>query len=113
MPIYVKHDLGHVDAGAVIEITPAQDANVYLVDAPNLARYRRGQTMQAVGGPMQAGVPVQLSVMQAGEWFVVADLGGVRGKIRASVRVLPPAEVDADITETLPARLTTEQLLRY
>ena len=112
MAAYVKHDLGHCPAGSFVEVTPAQPANVYLLDERNFSLYRRGRAFNGVGSPAAAGETLRLLVPTDGEWFVVVNLGGGRGKIRASVRKLDPAAIDADISETLPAALTAEQLLR-
>jgi hypothetical protein len=112
MAAYTKHDLGQCTAGTVVEVTAAQAANVYLLDERNFDLYRRGRRFNGVGGPAAKGIPVRLSVFANGRWVVVVDLGGTRGTIRASVRTLDPAAIDADITETLPAAVTAEQLLR-
>ena len=108
MPAYVTHDLGDCVAGSVVEVTPAQAGNVYLLDERNFDLYRRGRRFVGVGGPAAADVPFQLTVFADGRWVVLVDLGGTRGKIRASVRRLGAAEA-ARVTR--PA-VTAEQLLR-
>jgi hypothetical protein len=111
MPGYVTHDLGKLTAGMIVEVTPQQRCNVFLMDARALAIYRRGRSGQAVGGPADADVPVRLVVPATGTWTVLVDLGGVRGKIRASVRTLDPTSIDADVTEVLGPRVSARQLL--
>lgn len=112
MPAYSTHDLGECTAGTVVEITPAQAGNVYLLDQRNLGLYRRGRPFTCVGGPAAKDVPVRLTVFSNDRWVVLVDLAGRRGTIRASVRTLDPAAIDADVTETLPAAVTAEELLR-
>lgn len=111
MPAFVTHDLGELQAGVIVEVTPEQPGNALLVDPHNLKLYRSGRQGRAIGGPASAGIPVRLVVPRKGAWFVIVDRGGVRGKIRAAVRTLDPATVDADITETMASRLSAQQLL--
>lgn len=111
MPAYVQHDLGECVAGSAVEVTPEQDGNVYLVDERNLGLYRRGRRFTALGGAAAAGVPFRLGVIEDGRWFVVLDLNGVRGRIRASVRRLDAAELAAAAGPARPS-VTAEQLLR-
>jgi hypothetical protein len=112
MAAYVKHDLGNRSAGAVVEVTPAHAANVYLLDERNFSLYRRGRRYRGVGGSFGAGVSVHLTVESDGHWFVVVDLAGKQGTIRASVRMVETEAIDADATHILPTALTADQLLR-
>lgn len=114
MPAFVTHELGELQPGVVVEITPEQRCNALLVDPHNLKLYRSGRKGRAIGGPADANIPVRLIVPHKGTWFVIVDLGGVRGKIRAAVRTLDPATIDADVTDMLPERMSAERLLeRY
>ncbi|WP_445150653.1 DUF1883 domain-containing protein [Baekduia sp. Peel2402] len=112
MPAFVTHDLGELQPGVIVEVTPEQPGNVLLVDPHNLKLYRSGRHGRAIGGPATANVPVRLIVPQKGSWFVIVDRGGMRGKIRAAVRTLDPATVDADITDTVASRLSAQELLK-
>jgi uncharacterized protein DUF1883 len=87
---FVKYDLGHVDAGSVVEVTLAHRANVLLLDSQNFQRYRNGQSHDYYGGEALRS-PVRLQVPGAGHWLVVVNLGGAAGSIRSSVRVLSNA----------------------
>ena len=87
---FVKYDLGQVAAGAIVEITLANRANVYLLDAYNFGRYKRGESFQYVGGEALRS-PLRLQVPSTGHWFVTLDLGGGRGAVRSSVRLLEAA----------------------
>lgn len=111
MAAFVTFDLGELQPGVVVEVTPAQAGNVLLVDARNLALYRRGRQGRAVGGPARADLPVRLTVPSKGVWTVVVDMGGARGKIRAEVRTLDPMAIDADVSELVGPRLTAQDLL--
>jgi hypothetical protein len=112
MAAYVQHDLGHCEAGTAVQVTPAQASNVYLLDAPNFGLYRRRRRFQGVGGPAASGATLHMPIPRTGRWFVVVDLGGTRGTIGASVHMLDPAAIDADVTQVVPTALTAEQLLR-
>jgi Domain of unknown function (DUF1883) len=111
MPAFVTHDLGELQAGIIVEVTPEQPGNVLLVDPRNLALYRGGRNCRGVGGPAKVGVPMRLTAPSGGAWFVVVDRGGMRGKIRAAVRTLDPAPIDADVTDLVGPRLTARDLL--
>jgi uncharacterized protein DUF1883 len=111
MPVFVTHDLGELQAGAIVEVTPELPGHVLLLDPRNLTLYRRGRQARGVGGPAPAGVPMRLTVPSAGPWFVVVDRGGVRGPIRTAVRLLDPATIDADVTDVVAPRLSAQQLL--
>jgi hypothetical protein len=87
---FVKYDLGQVSAGAVVQITLARRANVYLLDAYNFGRYRRGESFEYVGGEALQS-PLRLRVPSTDHWFVVLDLGGGAGTIRSSVQLLDAA----------------------
>jgi hypothetical protein len=111
MPAFVTHDLGELQPGVVVEVTPEQQSNVLLVDPHNLKLYRSGRRGRGVGGPASANVPTRLTVPHKGAWFVIVDLGGVRGRIRAAVRTLDPVAIDADVSELVGPRVTAQDLL--
>jgi hypothetical protein len=111
MPAYVTRDLGKLQAGIIVEVTPEQPGNILLLDPPNLALYRRGRQGRAVGAAAVPGIPVRLIVPQSGTWTVVVDRGGARGTIRAAVNTLDPTSIDADITEVVGQRLSGQALL--
>jgi hypothetical protein len=111
MAMFVKHDLGHCSAGSVVEVTPEQTSNVWLVDAHNFELYRRGKRFRGVGGTVVVDTTVTLQVQTDDRWMVIVDLGGGRGRIRASVRKLEPAAIDADVTEAMPRAVSAERLL--
>lgn len=111
MALFVKHDLGQLFTGVIVEVTPAHQANVYVMDARNFELYRRRRNARCMGGPARARVPVRFTIPTDDRWFVVVDLNGGRGKINASVRVLDPATIDADVTDTVGSAVSAQQLL--
>lgn len=111
MPAFVTHDLGELQPGVVVEVTPEQAGNVLLVDPHNLKLYRSGRRGRGIGGPARKGIPVRLTVPSKGAWFVIVDMGGARGKIRAAVATLDPAAIDADVSELVGPRLSAQDLL--
>lgn len=74
-------------SGDVVEVELTSQANVRLLDGPNLRRFRRGERHEFYGG-LAKGSPVRIPVPGAGRWYVVVDLGGYGGSLRASVRLL-------------------------
>ena len=78
-----------IDAGPsdVIQVTLDKQANVRLMDWSNFEKYRRGQQHRYYGGHATSS-PVRLSPPHQGHWYVVIDLGGYAGTVRASVQKL-------------------------
>ena len=73
------------DAGPndVIEVNLDRRANVRLLDSINFQKYRNGQQHTYHGGHATAS-PIRLRPPHPGHWYVVVDLGGFGGKVRAS-----------------------------
>lgn len=85
---YLHSDLGQLEAGALVDVTlRGTEANVMLLDPVNVTRYRQGQGFQYHGGHYTRS-PVRIVVPRAGHWHVVVDLGGVAGRVEASVDIL-------------------------
>ena len=78
-----------VEAGPnnTIQVTLDKQANVRLLDSINFQKYRSGQEHKYYGGLAKAS-PVNLKPPFKGHWYVVIDLGGFGGTVRASVQVL-------------------------
>jgi len=74
-------------AGAIVEVTLDQQANVRLFDLTNYSRFKGGQQCRAYGGRALRS-PLRLQVPSSGTWYVVIDLGGHGGTIRHSVRII-------------------------
>jgi hypothetical protein len=85
---YLHSDLGFLDAGALVTVTlRGNAANVLLLDAVNLSRYRTQSRYEYFGGHFDRS-PAQIAVPRAGNWHVVVDLGGAAGRVDASIEVL-------------------------
>jgi hypothetical protein len=94
---YSSYDLGEQEAGTQVTVRlNGSAANVILVDPVNLARYRSDQPFLYTGGHYVRS-PVHLEIPEDGHWYVVVDLGGYRGRVRAKVDVAstdaPPREL--------------------
>ena len=63
-----------------------KQANVLLMDTNNFHNYKSGRGYRYLGGKAVKS-PCALRPPQAGRWYVVVDLGGYPGQVRASVRV--------------------------
>ena len=77
------------DAGPddVIQVQLDKQANVRLMDGENFQKYRSGQQHKYYGGHATVS-PVRLRPPHSGRWYVVVDLGGYPGTVRASVEKL-------------------------
>ncbi len=71
----------------IIEVTLSSAANVRLLDSSNFRSYQAGQAHRCIGGYVKQS-PFRLRAPRNGNWYVVIDLGGHAGTIRAGVRVL-------------------------
>jgi hypothetical protein len=77
------------DAGPndIIQVSLDKPANVRLLDWDNFQKYRSGQSHTYFGGHA-TNSPVNLKPPHEGHWYVVVDLGGYPGTIRASAQKL-------------------------
>jgi len=64
-----------------------------LLDAANYELYRQGKTFRYHGGFAKTS-PFQIVPPTRGQWYVVIDLGGLPGRVRAGVRVLQNASTE-------------------
>jgi hypothetical protein len=83
---YLHYDF-EAPVGSIIEVTLDKQANVRLLDSINYSNYKTGRRFQFTGGKALRS-PIKLEVPHAGHWHVVIDLGGYRGTIRASARLI-------------------------
>ena len=71
----------------VVEVSLDSQANVILLDPPNFSNYTQGSSYRYYGGHAEK-TPVRLSPPHPGKWYVVVNLGGYAGSVRAGVRVI-------------------------
>lgn len=76
-----------LNAGDVVEVTLDKQANVQLLDNLNFSKYKNRQQYRYHGG-LQKKSPAHIEAPHAGQWNLVIDLGGRRGTVNASVRVI-------------------------
>jgi len=85
---YIYSSLGFRPTGTLVRIDlQGTEANAFLLDDANYAQYRSGRAYRYFGGHYRAS-PVHLAVPYASTWHVVVDLGGLAGRIEASIRVV-------------------------
>ena len=86
---FIKHDLGIRSGGEIVEITlKGNAANVRLLDSSNFQNYRSGRRHRYIGGQSKRS-PVRLQIPRSGHWYVAVDMGGYKGQVSSSVRMLP------------------------
>ena len=102
---YLHTDLGSRKKGEIVVVTLKGDSmNVRLLDSTNLSLYKRGKKHRYYGGHVNKS-PFRVPIPRHGHWHMVIDRGGLRGRVRASVRVepsnesriLPPAKSPGDL----------------
>lgn len=81
--LYYEVTVGRDD---VIEVELSGQANVRLMDSANYNSFRAGRAHRFHGGLAKVS-PLALRPPSAGHWYVVVDLGGYSGSVRASVSV--------------------------
>ncbi|NYG59346.1 hypothetical protein BJ980_002269 [Nocardioides daedukensis] len=86
---HLYFDLKQQKKGAVAVVTLDKQANVRLMTASNYGALKSGRRFSFHGGRATKS-PVRLPIPSNGHWFVVVDLGGLAGRVRASVAVQPP-----------------------
>ncbi|MFC7502659.1 DUF1883 domain-containing protein [Nocardioides sp. GCM10030258] len=86
---HLYFDLKQQKKGAVAVVTLDKQANVRLMTASNYHALKAGRRFSFHGGRATRS-PVRLPIPNSGHWFVVVDLGGLAGRVRANVAVQPP-----------------------
>jgi hypothetical protein len=89
MPDHLHRRL-FLKSGDVVEVDSNTQANVLLMDDSNYSDYRAGRSHRYHGG-FFTHFPARLAPPSSGYWNVALDLGGRRGTIRHSIRVISNA----------------------
>lgn len=86
--VFQHYDLGMLKGGETIEVTlVGNSANVKLMDKYNFQNYKNENDHKFYGGHIIES-PFKTIVPNAGHWFITIDLGGFKGNVSSSVRVL-------------------------
>jgi len=84
---YLWFDVGVIGPTDVVEVSLSGQAQVVLLDPTNYSAYQRGGRWEGQGG-WAVRTPVSMRPDCRGHFYVVVDLAGRGGSVRASVRVL-------------------------
>lgn len=84
---FIKHDLGEMIGGEIVEVSLTSAAYVRLMDNANFRYYRSGRRHKSYGGHYNTS-PVKLKIPYPGYWIVAVDLAGYAGEVGSSARVL-------------------------
>ena len=102
---FIQSDLGHRQAGDVLEVTlSGSAASVRLLDGSNFDSYRNGRSHRYHGGLARQS-PVRIPIPSSGNWYAVVDMQGLQGSTTASFRVIPGSALHPlpPIQQTRPA----------
>lgn len=83
---FLKYEID-TSPNEVIQVWLDKQANVRLMDSDNFQKYRSGQQHKYYGGHATTS-PIRLKPPHSGHWYVVIDLGGYVGTVKASVEKL-------------------------
>lgn len=86
---HLYFDLKQQKKGAIAVVTLDKQANVRLMTASNYSAFKAGRRFSFHGGRAMKA-PVRLPIPTNGHWYVVVDLGGLAGQVRAGVNVQAP-----------------------
>lgn len=85
---FTHYDLKTCQRGQSVEVSLSGNAaNVLLLDTNNLQHYKNGRNYEHFGGHMTTSIS-RLPIPRTGHWHVVVNLGGHRGNVNSSVRVI-------------------------
>lgn len=86
---HLRYDLGSLKRGSTVVVTLKNQANVQLMTRTDYNAYKAGRRYRYHGGRVTRS-PFSVIVPTDGQWVVAIDLGGMSGRIVASVAVTPP-----------------------
>jgi hypothetical protein len=84
---YLESDLGWQSSGSVRVDLRGTEANVLLLDGPNLHRFRNAQDYDHYGGHYKTS-PVFIGIPHGAHWHVVVNLGGYGGRVDATIKMM-------------------------
>ena len=78
---YNVYKLGNLAKGKIVEVTlKGNAANVLLLDSSNYNNYKKGRRYKYYGGFVKKS-PFRIVVPNSGQWYLVINLGGYRGRV--------------------------------
>ena len=83
---FLNYQLSNVNKGDEVHVTLDKQAYVRLMDEANYYKYKAGGQYKFYGGKAEKS-PITITVPHHGKWYVIVDLGGLSGQVRASVNV--------------------------
>jgi len=86
---HLSYDLGNLKKESTVVVTLQNQANVQLMTSSDYTNYKAGRGYRYHGGRVTRS-PFRITVPSNGHWVVAIDLGGLAGRISASVAVQPP-----------------------
>lgn len=86
---HLRFDLGSLTKGATVVVNLKNQANVQLMTSSDYNNYKAGRRYRYHGGRVTRS-PFRIRVPAGGHWIVAVDLGGLAGRVSASVAVEPP-----------------------
>jgi hypothetical protein len=86
---HLRYDLGNLKQGSTVVVTLQNQANVQLMTSSDYTNYKAGRRYRYHGGRVTRS-PFRITVPSKGHWVVAIDLGGLAGRISASIAVQPP-----------------------
>jgi hypothetical protein len=88
---FIYKDLGNRTKGEIVRfVLKGNAANVRIMTSSNFSNYKNGRRHQFYGGHATKS-PVDIIIPSSGHWYATVDLGGYKGKVNASISVLPGA----------------------
>lgn len=85
---FLHFDLKQCRRGDTVEVTLDRGANVRVLDASNLRKYKRGEKHTFYGGLAKKS-PARIAIPRTGHWYAVIDMQGLKpARIKASVRTI-------------------------
>lgn len=85
---FLHTDLGQRKKGEVVEVTLSAAANVRLMDSSNFSNYKSGRQHRYYGGLVRHS-PFLIAIPSSGRWYVAVDMEGLKGQVKASIRMAP------------------------
>jgi hypothetical protein len=84
---FIHYELNYVKKSTWVEVVLSAQANVGLIDQENYHLYKNGEKFTMHGGWATTS-PVRLQVPYDGVWQIIVDLGGYKGNVKATCKII-------------------------